>query len=167
MDKQKKQKKAKEGIDPELTKKLEGVFLETDKVKGETLFFNDSGGIDVENTIENILKEVSAIDDPDKKYDIYYNGIEKLLRDNLPKGSDNAKARELVREEKCVYLSRGKRKNEKGIRHGDSRMTYIEDAQEMYKMVLTWASSGANMVDLYNTLRQVNIDKGYGKRVHY
>lgn len=167
MENQKKKVQSQKGIAPELAEKLEGVFAESEKVKGETLLFNPSGGIDVVNTIENILKEAYAIDDPEKKYDIYYNGIEKLLKDNLPKGKDSARARELIREEKCVYLSRGKRKDEKGKRHGDSRMSYIDDAQEMYKIVLTWASTNGNMVELYNTLRQENINKGYGTRVHY
>jgi hypothetical protein len=151
-------------IPEDLAAKLENVIFEADRVKGQVLVLHETGEIATENNILNTLP-IDATDDPVEKHRLYYKLIERELLNRLPKGKANARARELIREEKCTFLTRGKRIDENGLRHADSRQTYLDDAKELYLVIYDWANRGANMIDLYNTLVELNIKKGYGKRV--
>jgi len=157
-------RKVKKGLPQEIQDKIDNILLDAEKTKGETLVLHPTGEIEVKNILDKILHDARAIDDPNAKFDLYYKMIERLLKKNLPTGKENARFRGLVREEKCVYLTRGKRKDEKGLRHADSRQTYIEDAKTIYEILLKWVGRGGNMIDLHNTLVNENVAKGYGKR---
>jgi len=156
-----KSKKLQQKIDKsaEEQEKLK-MLAKADEVKGEQLAFTKEG----EFVNQKELKEfaIGNIENPEKKYDIYYKGIQKLLIKHLPKGLKNKPARKFIYEEKNTYLTRGKRINELGIRGADGRMGYISDADEVLKIVMSWILSNGTMVELFTTLRNLNISKGYG-----
>ncbi len=101
--------------------------------------------------------------DPDKSWKIYYQ-IEGVFRNNLPQGNDSVtkKLRALIREEKNVFLNRGKFKDAKGIRHSDPRMSFIEPyLSEALKITIDWVSNGANPYALFEAFYDKNKELGY------
>lgn len=136
------------------------LLAKADEVKGEQLVILPEG-LSTENELKKFA--LGDIDDPEKKFDFYYKGIMKLMRKFLPKGKENEKARKLIYEEKNTFLTRGKRINEAGIRGADSRMAYISDIEEMLNIIAEWVASQGTMVELFNKLHELNIEKGYGK----
>ena len=134
------------------------ILAKADQVKGEQLVILPEG-LKTENEIKSFA--LGSIDDPEMKYDLYYKGIMKLLRKFLPKGKENRKARSYIYEEKNTLLTRGKRINDKGIRGGDSRMAYINDVEELLNIITQWVVSKGTMVELYNTISDLNKSRGY------
>jgi len=101
--------------------------------------------------------------DPEKSYTLFYTG-EKLLKDHLPKGIQNKALRDFIREEKNIFLNRGKKKNKKGIRFSDSRQSYIDPfLEESINIILNWIKTGANPLDLYDLYRAANVKYGFDK----
>ena len=135
----------------------------TDEIKGQQLFPTADGQL-VRAPEISINLGVADIDDPLKKFDIYYNNINRILKRALPKGKQYKKQRDYIYEEKNVILTRGKRIKEDGTRGADGRMGYIVDAEEVLEMVARWEKESGKMVDLFNQLHTYNIDKGHGKR---
>ena len=158
-DKEQAKKTAKEEADER--EKME-ILARAGQVKGENLFVNNQGEVERENELRQFA--LGNLEDPEKKYDVYYKGIAKLLKAYLPKGKANKTARDYIYEEKNTYLTRGKRINRAGIRGADGRMGYIVDAEEMLKIIMDWIMSNGTMVELYNQLRDLNVAKGYGTR---
>ena len=72
-------------------------------------------------------------------------------------------ARDFIYEEKNTFLTRGKRKKLDGTRGGDSRMGYISDQEELLNIIIAWIVSNGTMVELFNTLHDLNVAKNYGK----
>jgi len=138
------------------------ILAETDAVKGEQLTITETGAIEKENELRQFA--LGSVEDPERKYEVYYKGIQRLLMKHLPSGKQNKVARDYIYEEKNTYLSRGKRINKAGIRGADGRMGYLADADEIFKIVMEWILSNGSMVDLYTRLRELNISKGYGTR---
>ena len=138
------------------------ILARASNVKGQQLVVSPSGGVERENELRQFA--FGNIEDPEKKFNVYYKGIQKLLLAHLPKGRQNKAARRFIYEEKNTYLTRGKRINRFGIRGADSRMGYIVDAEEMLGVIMVWIRQNGTMVDLFNNLRDLNIAKGYGKR---
>jgi hypothetical protein len=96
---------------------------------------------------------------PEKAYELYYKAIYTILRMNL---RDLPKAqRDMIYDQKNIFLTRGKIKDERGIRGGDSRQAYLDDMQVALEIVLDWVNEGANPVNLYNTFRDKNIELKY------
>ncbi|MGY3211932.1 hypothetical protein [Mucilaginibacter sp. HD30] len=138
------------------------ILAETDAVKGEQLTITETGSIEKENELRQFA--LGSIEDPERKYEVYYKGIQRLLMKHLPSGKQNKVARDYIYEEKNTYLSRGKRINKAGIRGADGRMGYLADADEIFQIVMDWILANGSMVDLYTRLRELNISKGYGTR---
>jgi hypothetical protein len=159
-DKDESKKTAKELADEQ--EKLD-ILARAGTVKGEQLLIGPSGDIERENELRQFA--LGAIEDPEKKFDVYYKGINRLLRAHLPKGKQNKTARNFIYEEKNTYLTRGKRIKKDGTRGADGRMGYIADADEMLKIIIDWIMENGTMVDLYNKLRDLNRLKGYGVRL--
>jgi len=134
------------------------ILAKSDEIKGKQLVITDEG-IESEDELKSIALETS--DNPKKKYDLHYNGISRLLTKHLPKGREHKKARDLIYEEKNTYLTRGNRKKKDGTRGADSRMGYINDHDEILNLIISWIRSNGSMVDLYNSLRDLNKTKGY------
>lgn len=138
------------------------ILAKADQVKGEQLSISPTGKMVKVNELKTLA--FGSAENPEKKYDVYYKGIQNLLRKHLPKGKENKKARSYVYEEKNVFLTRGKRINKAGFRGADGRMGYMTDAEEALSIVMKWVRSNGTMVDLFNQFRKVNIKKGYGVR---
>lgn len=135
------------------------ILSKADEVKGEQLVITDVG-IKTVNELKKFA--LGAEDNPERKYELYYKGIMKLLRKFLPKGKNNYKARKYIYEEKNTFLTRGKRIGINGIRGGDSRMAYIPDIEELLNIISDWIVSNGTMVELFSLIRDSNISKGYG-----
>jgi len=121
------------------------------------------------------LKEIDEIkeligkkfDDPEMKYDLFYKGIQRILIQNLPKGKEFKKFRDLIYDEKSVFLTKGKKKSDgKGKRGADSRMSYKEDMAEILDIILDWRFKSLNALDLYNEFYNLNEKYKYGHE-HY
>ncbi len=97
--------------DPDKEKEI--MFSNADKIKGEQLIIIPDG-VKMEDELKKFA--LGNIDNPEKKYELLYKGIMKLLKAYLPKGERNKKARDYIYEEKNTFLTRGHRKNNDGIR---------------------------------------------------
>ncbi len=138
----------------------EAILMKADEIKEETLIFDIDGQVEFKNEIADLVLE--QIDDPEAKYNLYYNVVNRLLKKHLPKGDENKAARDLIYEEKNTFLTRGHRKDEKGIRGADGRMAYIPDINELINIITDWISNRGTMFDIYTKIRDLNISKGYG-----
>lgn len=136
------------------------ILMKADEIKEETLDFAVDGQIEFKNEIADLMLE--QIDNPDEKYNLYYKVVNRLLRKHLPKGDAYKEARDLIYEEKNTFLTRGHRKDERGIRNADGRMGYIPDMAEFVNIVTEWITSRGTMFELYLKLRNLNESKGYG-----
>jgi hypothetical protein len=136
------------------------ILMKADNVKGQQLSIDNTGQLFTEDEIKSFILE--GVHDPSKMYEVYYKGIDKLLRDHLPKGSEFQHARDLIYEEKNCFLTRGHRKNEKGIRGADSRMGHIEDADIILNVVIDSVVNGRGAFEIYCTIRDLNVARGYG-----
>lgn len=136
------------------------ILSKADEIKEETFDFGMDGIAEIKNEVSDMV--LDAIDDPEEKYQLYYNVLNKMLQKALPKGDENKEARDLIYEEKNTFLSGGHRKNKNGIRGGDGRMGYRTDMHEIINVITEWIASRSGMFDLYIKLRALNIEKGYG-----
>ena len=139
--------------------KLE-ILAKADEIKEQTFIFDDTGNLSLKKEIEELFSD--PIDNPEEKYELYYKVLMKTLKRHLPKGLENKPARDMIYEEKNTFLTRGHRKNEQGIRGQDSRMSYIADIREIIVIVTEWVVTNGTMFELYDKLRNLNIEKGYG-----
>lgn len=141
-------------------REVEEILSEANTPTGEQLVLDELGSVQSQNELKEFaLGHIP--DDPEEKYKIYYNGIEKLLKAFLPVGDKYKAVREVIREEKKIFLTRGKKLNEKGIRGGDSRMAYIQDMEEIMNIITKWASESRNYFELYSVLFAKNEELGY------
>lgn len=136
------------------------LLAKADEIKNQTFVFDETGELHLKKEIEELSLE--PIDNPEERYETYYKIVNRLLRKHLPKGKENKKARDLIYEEKNTFLTRGHRKDARGYRGADGRMSYIADIHELINILTEWAVSHGTMFELYNKLRKVNIEKGYG-----
>lgn len=157
MKKNKVNKKTKKELQADKERMM--LLAKADQITGEKLFIGKEG-LKTENEIKKFA--LGDIDNPTKKYDLYYKGIMKLLRQYLPKGKENKKARAYIYEEKNTLLTRGKRLSKTGIRGADSRMAYTIDIEEVLNIISSWIVNRGTMIELFNTLRDLNISKGHG-----
>lgn len=153
-------RKAKQKNEDAKEIEMRAILMKADEDKADNeIVFDDDDNISFKNEIDEMLDV--KIDDPKEKYEFYYHVIDKLLRKHLPRGKENKSARDLIFEEKNTFLTRGHRKDVKGIRHADSRMSYNQDVKECAKIVIDWVFSKGTMYDLYERLRDLNKSKGY------
>lgn len=119
----------------------------------------------------NELKEVDEwkemigkqFENPDDKYKAYYDGIHRVLKQYLPAGKRFKEARDLIYDEKNVFLNRGKKKSDNnGIRGSDGRMAFQPVMDEMVDLIIRWSVESRNPFTLYNTLFELNDRHGYG-----
>ncbi len=153
-------KKTKDQLSAEERERLEMLAAaDEETAKGAQYTLDEGGGVKAQK--EFIGAAMAAVEDPEKKYRIYYNGIQKLLLQHLPKGKKFEKQRGWIYDEKNIFLSRGKAKNASGIRGGDGRMTFQPDMQQILDEVVAWILSRGTMVDIYDRLWQLNERMGY------
>ncbi|MCR6637991.1 MAG: hypothetical protein NVV82_03095 [Sporocytophaga sp.] len=141
-------------------REIEEILHEANSRTGEQLVLDDIGELKTQNELKEFaLGHIP--DDPAEKYNVYYKGIERLLRDLLPQGQKFKSARDLIREEKKIFLTRGQKLNENGIRGADSRMAYIQDMEEIMNLITKWAFESRNYFELYSLIRDKNEKLGY------
>ncbi len=151
--------KVERNLSKEDLERLE-ILQKSEEVKGEQLFINYDSEVVIENEAEQLLGQ--KIDDPVQKFQLYYHGLTKLLKDNLPKGKEFEDVRRIVYDEKNVLINRGAKKDEKGIRGSDGRMAYTEDLEEAIKIVAEWTSRKGTPAELFMAFWDKNEELGYG-----
>lgn len=153
----------KNKIDRKLSKedleRLE-ILQKSENVKGEQLSIDFNSDIVVENQAEQLLGQ--KIDDPVQKFQLYYHGLTKLLKDSLPKGKAYEDVRRIVYDEKNILINRGAKLDEKGLRGSDGRMAYIEDLEEAIKIVAESTSRKGTPAELFMAFWDKNEELGYG-----
>ncbi|APY06787.1 hypothetical protein BWZ20_00060 [Winogradskyella sp. J14-2] len=151
--------KKKRELSKEDIERLE-LLQKADEVKGEQLSINLDSELTVENQAVKLLGQ--TIDDPVEKFQLYYHGLSKLLKDNLPKGKENEQVRRIVYDEKNILINRGAKKDERGIRGSDGRMAYIEDLESAIEIVADWISKKGSPSELFMAFWDKNEELGYG-----
>jgi hypothetical protein len=136
------------------------LLQKSEEIKGEQLVLNLNSEIVTENEAEKLLGQ--KIDDPVTKFQLYYNGLSKLLKDNLPKGKEFEDVRRIVYDEKNVLINRGAKKDDKGIRGSDGRMAYLEDLEQAIKIVANWTSKKGTAAELFMAFWDKNEELEYG-----
>jgi hypothetical protein len=152
-------KKAERNLTKEDLERLE-ILQKSEEVKGEQLFINLDSEIVVENQAEELLGQ--KIDDPVQKFQLYYHGLSKLLKDSLPKGKAFEDVRRIIYDEKNILINRGAKKDEKGIRGSDGRMAYTEDLEEAIKIVANWTTKKGTPAEIFMAFWDKNEELGYG-----
>lgn len=151
--------KKKRELSKEDIERLE-ILQKADEVKGEQLSINLDSELTVENQAVKLLGQ--TIDDPVEKFQLYYHGLSKLLKDNLPKGKENEQVRRIIYDEKNILINRGAKKDERGIRGSDGRMAYIEDLESAIEIVADWISKKGSPSELFMAFWDKNEELGYG-----
>jgi hypothetical protein len=130
--------------------------------KGQQLRIDiENGEIKEVNEIKDFLRVTT--DNPQEKYKIYYEGIGKVLKKYLPKGPAFKEERNLIYDEKNIFLNLGRKKSDNnGIRKSDGRMTYQPVMSEMLNIISEWASTSQNPFNLYTKLYELNDKHNYG-----
>ena len=154
-------KKKKEELSKADIERMELLQRANEKV-GKQLFINTEKGNleEVDELRELIGKE---FEDPEEKYNIYYRGIRRLLIDYLPKGREFKEARDIIYDEKNIFLNLGKKKSDNnGIRKSDGRMTFQPVMNEILDIIVSWVAESQNPFDLYREFYELNERHGYG-----
>lgn len=151
--------KKKRELSKEDIERLE-ILQKSEEIKGEQLSINLDSELTVDNQAVKLLGQ--SIDDPVEKFQLYYNGLTKLLKDNLPKGKENEKVRRIIYDEKNILINRGAKKDEKGIRGSDGRMAYIEDLETAIQIVADWISKKGSTSELFMSFWDKNEELEYG-----
>lgn len=121
----------------------------------------ESGTVEEIDEMRTLLKKKT--ENPEEKYKMYYLGMTNLLRKYLPKGKEFQEGRQLIYDEKNVFLNLGKKKSDNnGIRKSDGRMTYQVKMGEMLDVITKWVSTSQNPTDLFAELYELNEKYGYG-----
>lgn len=136
------------------------LLQKADQVRGRQLTVDAGGEIGTEDELKKFA--LGQIENPPKKHEVYYAGIQRLLRKFLPKGKQNERLRRIIYDEKNVFLSRGRKKDDRGIRGADGRMGYLADHQQALTEVIEWARTKQSMADLYKVFWALNEKYGYG-----
>lgn len=153
------QKKKERKLSKEDIERLE-LLQKSDEIKGEQLTIDVDSNITLENQAEKLIGQ--QIDDPVQKFQLYYKGLNKLLKDNLPKGKENEEVRRIIYDEKNILINRGAKKDDRGIRGSDGRMAYLEDLEVAIQIVADWTRKKGSSTDLYMAFWDKNEELGYG-----
>jgi hypothetical protein len=124
----------------------------------------ETESIEVRDRLKEILNK--NFDDPQDKYILYYKGIRKVLMHYLPKGKDFKTERDIIYDEKNIFLNRGKAKDSTGLRGSDGRMTYNDDMAELADLIADWVMTTQDPVDLYQRLYDLNEKYNYGHQMY-
>ncbi len=133
---------------------MQSILLKADESRTESLFIDGEGELNTVDEIKHMLIP-SDTDDPVVKHEYFYQGIQKILRKELPKGSKYKELRSFIREEINVFLTRGKTK--KGGRRGaDVRMAYVTDMEMALETLIQWKADRENFTNLITSFVELN-----------
>lgn len=161
MAKDNNKKKEKEELSEADIERMELLQKANEKVGKQLSINTEKGNLEeVDELRELIGKE---FEDPEEKYNIYYKGIRRLLMDFLPKGKEFKEARDIIYDEKNIFLNLGKKKSDNnGIRKSDGRMTFQPVMNEILDIIVKWVSESQNPFDLYREFYELNERHDYG-----
>lgn len=152
--------KGKQAINEEL--EIQEIFQNSEETKGQRLLFDDlTKNLKTEDEVKALIFGNEIIDNPQSKHTIYYHGIEKMLRLITGSKKDYNAPLDILREEKKIFLARGKQKDAKGVRHFDVRQAFETDMDAAYNIILKAITKGLSAYDLYIEFRNENINLGY------
>tara|TARA_B100001059_G_C17688001_1_gene503394 strand:+ start:257 stop:820 length:564 start_codon:yes stop_codon:yes gene_type:complete len=155
-----KKKEILKSDDKKHSEKLEILRRVKDPKEKQLIVNFESDSLEIRDRLKEILNK--SFDDPEAKYNLYYKGIRHVLMQYLPKGKDYETERNVIYDEKNVFLNRGKAKDKAGLRGSDGRMTYNDDMGELADLIADWVMSSQDPVDLYQRLYDLNEKYEYG-----
>jgi hypothetical protein len=159
-----KDQKKKSSLSPEDVERLE-LLQKANEKKGMQLTIADTGDLKEINEVKQLIGK--DFENPEEKYQLYYKGIRNLLMQYLPKGEMYEDGRQIIYDEKNIFLNRGKKKSDgDGIRGSDGRMTYQENMSEILDLILKWLTESQKPIELYNMLYDLNEKYGYGHEAY-
>lgn len=157
------EKKIKKGesLSEQDIERMELLRKANDKVGKQLTIGSETGSIEEIDEIREIIGK--DFENPEEKYNIYYVGIRRLLMQYLPKGKDFKEMRDIIYDEKNIFLNAGKKKSDNnGIRKSDGRMSYQSYMNEILDIIVTWVGGSQNAFHLYKLLYDLNDKHGYG-----
>lgn len=141
--------------------RLEILQKANEKVGKQLSINSETGNLEEIDELRGLIGK--EFENPDEKYNIYYRGIRKLLMDYLPKGKEFKEVRDVIYDEKNIFLNNGKRKSDNnGIRKSDSRMTFQTNMNEILDIIVKWISDSQNPFEIYRLFYELNEKYGYG-----
>lgn len=141
-------------------KKLIDQAKNSNDSKQGSLFPDEELGSEDVGFDSNLLSDTA---DPEKSHRLYYS-MRKILADNLPSGKANKKLRQMIYDEKNVFLNRGKALDSSGKRGSDGRMTFVSTFMEpAFNSVAEWVKSGGSPFDAYMAFYNLNETFGFHK----
>ena len=160
MAKDNKQKKGEKLSEADL-ERMELLQRANEKVGRQLSINAEKGNLEEIDELRELIGK--QFEDPEEKYNLYYRGIRKLLMDYLPKGKEFKEARDIIYDEKNIFLNLGKRKSDNnGIRKSDGRMTFQPVMNEILDVIVKWVSESQNPFDLYREFYELNERHSYG-----
>lgn len=157
----KKDIKKQEGLSQTDIERLELLQRANEKTGRQLTINAETGNLEEFEELKQLVGK--EFENPEEKYQLYYNGIRKLLLDFLPKGKEFKQMRDIIYDEKNVFLNLGKKKSDnKGIRKSDGRMTYQPVMNEILEIIIKWIGESQNPFDLYKDFYELNEKHGYG-----
>ena len=158
-------KKIRKEEDLEISKadleRLEILQKSNEKIGKQLSFNSETGSLEEIDELRRLIGK--EFENPEEKYNIYYKGIRKLLMEYLPKGKGYKEIRDIIYDEKNIFLNNGKRKSDNnGIRLSDGRMTFQTNMNEILEIIVKWISDSQNPFDIYRLFYELNENFGYG-----
>lgn len=158
-------KKIRKEEDLEISKadleRLEILQKSNEKIGKQLSFNSEISGLEEIDELRRLVGK--EFENPEEKYNIYYKGIRKLLMEYLPKGKEYKEIRDIIYDEKNIFLNNGKRKSDNnGVRLSDGRMTFQTNMNEILEIIVKWISDSQNPFDIYRLFYELNENFGYG-----
>ena len=160
MAKDKNLKKKEELTEVDL-ERIELLQKANEKIGKQLTINSKDGNLEEIDELRELLGK--EFENPEEKYAIYYKGIRKLLMDYLPKGKEFKEVRNIIYDEKNIFLNAGKRKSDNnGIRKSDGRMTYQPVMNEILDIIVKWVGESQNPFVIYKEFYELNEKHRYG-----
>ena len=157
----KKDTKKQESLSSEDMERLELLQKANQKIGRQLTINSETGNLEEFDELKQLINK--EFENPEEKYQLYYNGIRKLLIDYLPKGKEFKQLRDIIYDEKNVFLNLGKKKSDNnGIRKSDGRMTYQPVMNEILEIIVKQVGESQNPFDLYRAFYDLNEKHNYG-----
>lgn len=157
----KKEIKKEESLSQSDIERLELLQKANEKIGKQLTINSETGNLEEFDELKQLVGK--DFENPEEKYELYYTGIRKLLMDFLPKGKSFKPFRDIIYDEKNVFLNLGKKKSDNsGVRKSDGRMTYQPVMNEILEIIIDWVGSSQNPFDLYKDFYELNEKYGYG-----
>ncbi|WP_310391150.1 hypothetical protein [Hymenobacter sp.] len=96
------------------------------------------------------------LQNPKESYDLFYT-IRRLLMKSLPAGPDNQKLRQMVYDEKNLFLRQGVDRPTDGSKVGaDSRQSLLSFLRESFTVTQDWANHNGTAYDIFLSYYELN-----------